>query len=626
LKTLVALSLVAGALLLGATPAQVGATVRNVPLGVVPHSGLAPAAEAPRAAPPLNQCPPGQTPTQCNLTYHGGPVMRTNTVYAIYWMPAGGTCSTSSTSSTPGSCAGYESTIDKYFTDVAAASGSSSNVYSVATQYSDTTGSIAYDSTFGGSYVDTTAYPSSGCNDRHDPKCLTDSQLQSEIQHAISTNGWPTGTTRLFFMFTPDNVGICIDVSGTECSTNYFCAYHDSIGGSVVYAVEPDNASIPTGGCDNVMDPNSAAADPTINTASHEMNEAITDPTNGGWWNNASQQENGDNCAWIFGAPLGADYNQVINGDHYYLQEEWSNVGSLCLQNSLLSSGTPAPTNSSPPVVSGVAGAGKTLTTTTGTWNGSPTSYAYQWQQCSSSGTGCADISGATGATYELADADAGHEIRSEVSAHNDGGSSGFTPSTPTEVVAPVPATTAAPVVSGRAAVGKTLSTTQGTWNTPATYAYQWLRCSSTGTACASIPDATSSTYTVTRADRGHELGASVSATNAAATTTALSGLTAAVVGVPATSRLPAVSGKAKVGKRLSVTPGTWSGSPSSFRYQWLRCGSGGGSCVHIKGATKPTYRLTRHDARHRLRVAVTAVNVAGRSSSTSAATSVVKR
>jgi hypothetical protein len=44
--------------------------------------------------------------------------------------------------------------------------------------------------------------------------------------------------------------------------------------------------------------------------------------------------EIGDKCAWNFGTALGStgsgEYNQVINGHDYYLQQEWSNVSSGC--------------------------------------------------------------------------------------------------------------------------------------------------------------------------------------------------------------------------------------------------------------------------------------------------------
>src|SRR5581483_7257952 len=225
-------------------------------------------------------------------------------------MPSGSTCSATS-------CAGYENSIDTYFSDVAAASGDASNVYSVATQYcqgvalfaSSCNGGgtpIAYSSTFQGHYIDTTNYPSSGCIDGYDPRCLTDAQLQTEIQADIATQHWPTGLSTLFFIFTPDNVGICTDTSAADCSTTPgtgFCAYHNYIpgGGGVVYAVEPDNATIPTPGCDFGEEPTNPAADPTINTISHEQNEAISDPDTTGGWFSAAQSEMGDLCAWDFG-------------------------------------------------------------------------------------------------------------------------------------------------------------------------------------------------------------------------------------------------------------------------------------------------------------------------------------
>src|SRR5437764_6356602 len=105
-----------------------------------------------------------------NLAYHNGPVMRTNRVYAIYWIPSGYAVSS-----------GYTSLIDGFFKNVAADSGKRTNVYFSDTQYSDSTGLIAYSSAFGGSTVDTTPFPASGCSDSYTAICLTDAQLRSEI-------------------------------------------------------------------------------------------------------------------------------------------------------------------------------------------------------------------------------------------------------------------------------------------------------------------------------------------------------------------------------------------------------------------------------------------------------------
>lgn len=83
------------------------------------------------------------------------------------------------------------------------------------------------------------------------------------------------------------------------------------------------------------------------------------------------------------------------------------------------------PVNTAPPVVTGEARQGQTLTTSNGSWTSTTTiTYAYGWQRCDANGTGCADISGATTASYVLQAADVGKRIRSRVTATNTSGSS----------------------------------------------------------------------------------------------------------------------------------------------------------------------------------------------------------
>ena len=79
--------------------------------------------------------------------------------------------------------------------------------------------------------------------------------------------------------------------------------------------------------------------------------------------------------------------------------------------------------NISAPAVTGQAVQGQTLTSSIGSWSGSPTSYAYQWQDCNSTGGSCTNISGATSSTYTLQGGDVGSTIRSVVTATNSGGS-----------------------------------------------------------------------------------------------------------------------------------------------------------------------------------------------------------
>jgi hypothetical protein len=108
-----------------------------------------------------------------------------------------------------------------------------------------------------------------------------------------------------------------------------------------------------------------------------------------------------------------------------------------------------APSNTALPVVSGFAQVGQVLSTSNGSWSGTtPMSYAYQWQDCDSSGASCAAIAGATSGSYTLASSDQGHTIRAKVTATNSAGSSSVT-SAQTASVQAAPASAAGLHVSG---------------------------------------------------------------------------------------------------------------------------------------------------------------------------------
>ena len=455
--------------------------------------------------------------------------------------------------------ASYQSVINRYLADVAHDSGRTDNVYSVATQYTEGSGQhLLYQSTFGGAYVSHDPLPASVCDDGLDTYCLTDQQLRDEIQSVLTAKGWRGGLDHMFFLLTPNGVGSCFDQFG-KCSTDAFCAYHDDFrdpsGQEVIYANEPYEAPLP--GCTDSTQgfPNNADADTTINTISHEHNEAITDPL-GTAWLASDGSENGDLCAYGFGTqtnPGGGAYNQVINGHQYDLQQEYSNADSGCIQRpggtaTEVSGGPlrygggpvmhtnttyviywlPAARNTGAPVVTGTAVVNQTLTTSAGSWAGGGAPFAYQWERCSSTGTSCVNISGATTTTYKLTAADSGHVVRSTVRATNANGASPPAASKGTVVIA-VPTVTKAPHISGRAKVGRKLSGSHGLWTFSPTYRFQWLRCSAHGAKCSSIRKATHAKYKLTRRDFRHRLRLRVTATNAAGGVKATSAASARV-------------------------------------------------------------------------------------------------
>jgi hypothetical protein len=99
---------------------------------------------------------------------------------------------------------------------------------------------------------------------------------------------------------------------------------------------------------------------------------------------------------------------------------------------------------------------------------------------------------------------------------------------------------------------------------------------------------------------------------------------TAAFAQRPVNTTPPSITGDARQGETLTAQNGTWENNPTTFQYQWLRCGAGGAGCRNITGATGRTYRVTANDVGSTIRVRVTAVNAEGATNARSAPTEVV--
>ncbi len=238
-----------------------------------------------------------------NLIYNGGAVMGGATnVYAIFWEPTGNVSGS------------YQSLIERYFNDVG-----SSALYRVNNQYTDSAGNFPSGSRLAATWTDNGGYPNSP---------LLDSDIQNEVTHAQSINGWSSSADNIFFVFTERGQDLCFDSSHSSCASNAFCAYHSSFGNGAIYAAMPYAASFncSTGG----KLPNNDDADLTINVTSHEQMEAATDPNPNSGWADSSGNENGDKCAWTFGSVNGDGSNVNFNGHPYLLQQEWSNAIDGC--------------------------------------------------------------------------------------------------------------------------------------------------------------------------------------------------------------------------------------------------------------------------------------------------------
>lgn len=179
--------------------------------------------------------------------------------------------------------------------------------------------------------------------------------------------------------------------------------------------------------------------------------------------------------------------------------------------------------------------------------------------------------------------------------------------------VAAGPVNTVAPVVSGSAGAGSTLSVAVGTWsNTPTSFTYQWTRGGS------SIAGATDTVYTTADSDVGSAIGCSVTATNANASTVANSNTITVTQVLPVNTIAPVVTGLVSSGAALVAGTGTWDHSPTGYTYQWQKSAANDGAFSDITGETSSTYIVETSPGDAAYRCVVTATNGAGSSSAPS--------
>lgn len=298
-----------------------------------------------------------------DVCYEGGPVLRKPAVHLLFWLGpnVGGIPTTLNVREFPPL---YRPMIERYFADVAHDKGVSTDVYAVDPQYHDAQPGVN-ESEFAArnTTLDAKAFPahsSSECPGAvegvAEGPCVLDKDIQREVELAAGTS--TAGLGNIYFVFTAPGVSSCANFG---CSYTAYCAYHSDFGGN---GVTPGNqtiyANMPYAApevCDSGVHPNEEhdkGTDAAIDVASHEFNEAITDPIGSQCksvaekeceplsWTDIIGQEIADKClppettiSGIYGEPLGKTafeygyYNQLINGHPYWTQTEWSNAAGI---------------------------------------------------------------------------------------------------------------------------------------------------------------------------------------------------------------------------------------------------------------------------------------------------------
>ncbi|MGZ6751330.1 MAG: CHAP domain-containing protein [Nocardioides sp.] len=251
--------------------------------------------------------------------------------------------------------------------------------------------------------------------------------------------------------------------------------------------------------------------------------------------------------------------------------------------------------NTAPPTVTGVTKVGGQLTASAGAWSPQATSmrYGYQWY------AGSTAITGATAASYTLQPAQQGRRISVKVTASRPGYSTAAVKSPKTDYVLPgVISSTAAPAIEGGVAtVDHELTVTAGGWDpAPDSVTYQWYADGQM------LEGVTQSTYTPGPAQVGQALTVVTTASRVGYDpVTATSAATAPVR--EATFHLlepPTLTGAPRLGRTLTVSPGSWSPTVADQTVVWLRDGE------PIEGANGLDYTLTPDDLGHRVTARLT--------------------
>ncbi len=228
----------------------------------------------------------GGAGTAGDMLWHNGAIMTSATTEAIYW----------GASWADSNFAGDKITgLDTWYSGF-----SGSNYAKTSDEYTGTNGQVGASTTHQGHVVDTSAAP------HHAPRV---SAILAEVCKEI-TSPVANGYYAVYVDQKRGGAGYCAWHSyGTCGSTPVQIAFFFNLDG---------DANCDPGDTSGL---HSQGLSALSNVSGHELSEARSDPRNGGWYD-SSGAENGDKCAWTFGAPLVS----FSNGSQWKIQGEWSNA------------------------------------------------------------------------------------------------------------------------------------------------------------------------------------------------------------------------------------------------------------------------------------------------------------
>ncbi|HZZ65669.1 MAG TPA: hypothetical protein VFE17_09245 [Candidatus Baltobacteraceae bacterium] len=249
-----------------------------------------------------------------NLTYFGGPLVKTMQSHPVYVNCAPGCWTDFSTRGTPGTFLARLAT---------------STFIHVTDQYVGSTANNRY--TLGTSaQLSISGLP-------HTVQLFSTTQVSIlAIVHAVAS-AFGSGYGHEYHVFLPKGTDTCMGPSSpTVCYSpdnppNWiFCAYHGSVDFSdihhVLFSVQPYQGPVPGAaiGCaDTPVEIPHGTVDTMASTLSHETIETVTDPDGTSWFNRLFLIEIGDEC-------IGFHDDDNISGLYYDIQEEYSNKLNGC--------------------------------------------------------------------------------------------------------------------------------------------------------------------------------------------------------------------------------------------------------------------------------------------------------